>query len=51
MRQGPRIYSILKVSMEGSCVGLKGNMKIKGQNELQVSGGGSAADLYLIFMR
>ena len=23
MMQGPRIYSILKVSMEGSCVGLK----------------------------
>ena len=33
MKQGARIYSILKVSMEGSCVGLK-HMD-RGQNRLE----------------
>ena len=33
MKQGARIYSILKVSMEGSCVGLKHGQG--GQNGLE----------------
>ena len=39
MRQGTRIYSILNVSMEGSCVGLRGwggNNVSQGQNRLKV---------------